>query len=190
MNKEFCGDRSRANRINAKASTGPRTSAGKARSSKNALRHGLNIPIWSDPTLGPQAEVISRRIVGPGASDETLERARRIGAAQSDLIRVRARRRELIRRLLEDPEYRSQSARQLRSRLIKKMDKYGTIVSNFLGHEKLNQILSPEPLEGNEKLFAVVDDTAKELARLDRYERRALSRRKTAIRDFDKIRRK
>jgi hypothetical protein len=33
--------RAEANRANAKRSTGPRTAAGKARVSKNALRHGL-----------------------------------------------------------------------------------------------------------------------------------------------------
>lgn len=41
--------RSRANRQNARASTGPRTAAGKARSSRNARTHGLNTP--PDPAL-------------------------------------------------------------------------------------------------------------------------------------------
>ena len=40
-----------ANRANAKRSTGPRSEEGKARSSKNALKHGLNsrsIVIWDE----------------------------------------------------------------------------------------------------------------------------------------------
>jgi hypothetical protein len=39
----------------------------------------LNIPIWSDPALAPQAEAIARKIAGPNAEAETLELARRIG---------------------------------------------------------------------------------------------------------------
>jgi len=37
-----------ANRSNALASTGPRTSAGKAISARNARRHGLNLPALRD----------------------------------------------------------------------------------------------------------------------------------------------
>jgi hypothetical protein len=47
--------RRQANMANAKASTGPRTEAGKARSSRNAFRHGLNVSIWNDAALAPQA---------------------------------------------------------------------------------------------------------------------------------------
>jgi hypothetical protein len=62
----------RANRTNAKASTGPTANGGKARSAKNALRHGLNIPVWSDPALAPQAEAIALIIAGPNADAESL----------------------------------------------------------------------------------------------------------------------
>ena len=34
-----------ANRSNARASTGPRTTAGRAISARNARRHGLNLPV-------------------------------------------------------------------------------------------------------------------------------------------------
>ena len=137
-----------SNRANARASTGPKTKAGKTRSSRNALRHGLSLPVWQDPTLAPQADAIAGRIAGPGASAERMERARQIGAAQVDLVRIRVRRRELIEGLLRDPEYESQSTVELR-------------------------------------VSAAIDDKSKELARLDRYERRAISRRKRAIRDLE-----
>jgi hypothetical protein len=55
----------RANRANAKSSTGPRTAAGKAQAAHNALRHGLNVPIWSDPALLPLVEATARRIASP-----------------------------------------------------------------------------------------------------------------------------
>src|SRR3984893_13113796 len=34
-----------ANRANAQKSTGPRTAAGRLKSSRNALRHGLSVPL-------------------------------------------------------------------------------------------------------------------------------------------------
>jgi hypothetical protein len=118
----------RANRANTKGSTGPKTKVGETRSSKNALRHGLNIPIWSDPAFAPQADAIARRIAGQDASDERLEKARHIGAAQIDLIRIRVRRKELMDRLLEDPDNQPKSANKRQLSVIRLIEKYGSRV--------------------------------------------------------------
>ena len=49
------GPRTRANRANARHSSGPRTESGKRRSSRNALRHGLTAQNAVLPTEDPEA---------------------------------------------------------------------------------------------------------------------------------------
>src|SRR5262245_10871286 len=66
-----------ANRANARGSTGPKTGAGRARATRNALRHGLSLPVCSDPALSEEVEALAREIAGADANAERNERQRR-----------------------------------------------------------------------------------------------------------------
>jgi hypothetical protein len=57
--------RVQANRSNARASSGPKTLAGKARSARDARRHGLSVPVWAIPELSAEAETLALELGGP-----------------------------------------------------------------------------------------------------------------------------
>jgi hypothetical protein len=107
-----------ANRANAQKSTGPKTAAGKLKSSRNAFRYGLSCPLRLDPVDSAKADAIAEALAGkepdPGKALFAAEFAR----AQLDLQRVRATRAELTAKI----DFDQPSLRQLQ-RLVA-LDRY------------------------------------------------------------------
>jgi hypothetical protein len=180
-----------ANRTNARSSTGPRTAAGKARAGQNARRHGLTLPVLADNSLSAEAEHLAREIAGPEAGDRLLDCARRVAEAQVDLARVRQARHALLAQALDHPDYRSE--RTMRDlaygvRQINRLDqrtgnpKWATLSAKAF-------MADPPKLGMPEKFALVLSDLTRKMTAIDRYERRARSRRRFAIRDFDAARR-
>jgi len=176
-------DKTKANRANARASTGPKTADGRARVARNALRHALSLPVCSNPALSEEVETLAREIAGPDANAETQDLARQVAEAQIDLRRVRYARHKLLSDALADPHYDSWREKwvDLRSLLAKN--------APDLRVENLVAFLNSTP-QGPHKLATILSQQTKQLLAMDRYERRALSRRKSAIRAFDKTRRR
>jgi hypothetical protein len=126
-----------ANRANAQRSTGPRTATGKEKSRRNALKHGLAIPVSADADWSCELARLARLIAGEERDNpRILKAAERVAEASVSLIRIRH-----IRTTYFDIMFRN-----------------------------LNTI------------DLALEMFGKGLVRLDRYERRALSGHRTAVR--------
>ena len=173
-----------ANRANAQASTGPKTASGKARSAKNAFRHGLSVPVYRDPAFAEKIEVWAQEIAGAGADAIALAAAHLVAEAQLDLQRVRACRLRLIERDLANPGHVGAVALAASMRWLRLKE-----LGYLTGITPWSEAISQAPrLTGPAKTATVLCDLAHELPGLDRYERRARWRRKRAIREFDQAR--
>jgi hypothetical protein len=142
------------NRENARKSTGPRTNKGKARASRNALRHGLESVKFGDGGLSGKAKRIARMICKNHSDPFLHEQAVVIAESQVLVARVRAARIAAIERMRKPA----------------------------VGRSAINSIADKG--DDVQALCAALP----ELPGLERYEQRALSRRRRAIRRFDQLR--
>jgi hypothetical protein len=197
------------NRQNAKKSTGPKTKTGKSRASRNAVRHGLERVDFGNSGYPAQVERLAKAIC-PDASDPfRYEQAVIIAESQIFLARVRAARIVVIERLrgpLEGENIRTVTKTvRLTTKLLREATKELLLESRkdssnpakvqecrdkLIQVVLLNQMLqkgldqsAEQTLDETERLSRAIP----ELLSLERYERRALSRRRRAIRRFDAL---
>jgi hypothetical protein len=174
-----------ANRANAQASTGPRTTRGRARAARNALRHALSLPVCSIPALSEEVEALASKIAGPGANAQTQELARCVAEAQIDLRRVRSARHQFLFDTLSKENYESYANMRMKVKLLRALLRPNPPDISIEGLE-----FATSTPQGPVKLATILSGEAKKLLAMDRYERRALSRRKFAVRAFDEARRR
>jgi hypothetical protein len=197
----------KANRANARVSTGPRTQQGRARSAQNARRHGFSVSVESDPLLSKDAEALARALAGGQASVALLEAARRAAEAHIDLVRIRRARHDVLLRKLNEskpkPEApRATDPRAAAKRILELLEpiedpdsplwKYKqALVGESQEQKAVDEAKKDEPVSGAPSPRtpdAMLTDIPEEYYAFERYERRALSRRKFAIRELDALR--
>jgi hypothetical protein len=171
---------------NAKGSTGPRTALGKARAALNARRHGLNQPAIADPVLLEQVEQLTRALADETTDIEICQLARCVAEAQIEVQRVRYACHQHLVRTMSIPNYDSAANQrkkdQMVIRCLRTTGPFAPMPDDVV------EFVYSWP-EGPEKFATILTAEVHQLLLLDRYERRALSRRKFAIRALDEAKR-
>jgi len=169
-----------ANRRNARSSTGPTTTAGKRRSSRNALRHGLSSCLAVSGSA--DVEALVHLLIGRDAESDLGEIARDAARAHLNLVRVREVKADVFDRIYQfgvlKPAPRSRPLAEIRY-VLRRLD------------EPCVRLPATEtmPDDEEERAAEAIRRLLPELRKLDRYEKRAFSAKQTALRKLADCRR-
>lgn len=153
-----------ANRRNAQKSTGPKTALGKKRSSKNGYKHGLSLPTRNVGSQ-KQLEELSRLYAGDTSDPEILALAERAADAQADLMRVRT----VMTAMLERALMKAQGGNRAEPEWL------GSLRALPIGEEE------------EQSFIDAVRHILPKLTKINRYERRAASRRDRVIHELTSV---
>ena len=175
-----------ANRANSAKSTGPRSKAGKSAAKLNARLHGLATAAASEPGAEAEIQRLAHAIVDEARRPNLFELARRVAEAELDLRRIRRARVILAKLSLEiSKSFPSADSPPKKAGRDKNRPKPSSLSELALQ--------TPERTLGRRAPVLVEAPQAPAAKRnlkpdvLERYERRATSRRKSAIRRFDAV---
>jgi hypothetical protein len=189
MGRKRLPPRIRANRLNARKSTGPRTEAGKKRSSQNAILHGLSAQQSSEP-LSPEVEEFAQFLIEGDEGPEVLDAARELAQAQRDLNLIRHYR-LILKRLKQQGLSMPLPESELRNHpvICELIDFVTSREPHYLGvPDKKDLRLYDRVINFIYRENRQSKDPERESMKLDRYEKLALRRRRIAIAKLDEAR--
>jgi hypothetical protein len=141
--------------------------------------------------LSDQVEALAREIAGGDTNPEIQHSARLIAEAQIDLLRIRQARHQLLTDALHDLNYDSRTSVRAKVRFAKVRFAKVRLLAGLLWTDApersmaaLRNVFRSTP-QGDDKLTLILSQDAKRLQALDRYERRALSRRNLVVQVLD-----
>jgi hypothetical protein len=174
-----------ANRRNAQKSTGPRSAAGRKRSSQNALRHGLSSRI-SSIDFEKQIENLARQIAGDAEDRTTLAHAHVAAEAALELQQIRQLKAAMYERVKAYGDFDGPKLFQSDKEEIRWMK---ANIQGLAGRGPLKlpwpAVIDPLATMPNEEPYRSAEAARRllpEFVRLLRYENRAAGRRDLAIR--------
>ena len=189
MGRKRVPPRVRANRLNAKKSTGPKTLAGKQRSAKNAILHGFSAKT-REVSFHPDIDHFVELICEGDERSQVIEAAREVAEAQCELNSIRQ-----YKLILQAIKAKGRSAPLPSSELLDDpsvmefLDYMATgEPADFGVPQKADHQLHKRVLNFIFKQARHSKDPDTERLKLDRYERVGLQRRLVAMEKLDQLR--